>query len=71
MGTRNFNERNFMKTFIGLLKSKTFWFNVITGTLSIVDALNGNVIPAQYKAAIIAIGNVFLRLVTTAPVETK
>jgi hypothetical protein len=60
-----------MKTVIGLLKSKTFWFNVITGTLSIVDSLNGNAIPVQYKAAIIAIGNVFLRLITTTPVETK
>jgi hypothetical protein len=60
-----------MKHLKGLLKSKTFWFNAITGVVSVVDALNGKLIPAEISGTIIMVGNVVLRLLTTKPVSEK
>lgn len=60
-----------MKTPWKLLKSKTFWFNIVTGTITIVDALNGKLIPAELSGTIIMIGNVILRILTTVPVDEK
>ncbi len=54
-----------------LLKSKTFWFNAITGTLTIIDQLNGKIIPTDISATIVMIGNVILRLITTKPIAEK
>ena len=60
-----------MKTLKGLLKSKTFWFNAVTGTLEIVNLLNGNVIPAGAASTIIAIGNIALRFLTNKALADK
>jgi hypothetical protein len=60
-----------MKNLTGLLKSKTFWFNAVTGALSIVDIMNGNAISPEVKALIIAVGNVALRFLTTKPLSEK
>ena len=60
-----------MKHFLGLMKSKTFWFNAVTGTLSIVDALNGKLIPVEISGTVIAIGNVILRLMTSTAIKDK
>ena len=54
-----------------LLKSKTFWFNIITGGLVVVDQLTGKIIPTEASASIVAIGNVILRLITTQSVSQK
>jgi len=49
-------------------KSRTIWANVIMAIPVILDKLGPNVIPAEYSATIVAIVNVVLRLITTAPV---
>ena len=59
-----------MKKLKGLLKSKVFWFNAITGTLEIVNVCNA-FIPHEIAAAIIAVGNVALRFVTNKPLDQK
>lgn len=56
---------------IKILKSKTIWWNLLTGVLTVVDALNGEVIPTEVAAAIIAIGNILLRFKTTKPISGK
>jgi hypothetical protein len=60
-----------MKNAMKLLKSRTFWFNAITGAITVIDALNGKVIPVEISGAVVAIGNVVLRLLTTKPVSEK
>ena len=60
-----------MKKLNGLLKSKVFWFNAITGTLEIVNLLNGSLIPHEAAAAIVAIGNIALRFVTDKGLDQK
>lgn len=42
-------------------KSKTMWFNLITGALTVVDALSGNVIPREISGVIIAGGNLIIK----------
>lgn len=59
-----------MKWITGALKSKTFWFNAITGTLAVVNALNG-IIPNEYAGAIVAVGNIALRFMTSKPLNEK
>lgn len=56
---------------LGLLKSKTFWFNVVSGGLSLVNNLQGEVIPNETAATIIGVGNILLRMLTTKPLEKK
>jgi len=60
-----------MKNAMKLLKSRTFWFNAITGAITVIDALNGKVIPVEISGVVVAIGNVVLRLLTTKPVSEK
>lgn len=59
-----------MKKLKGLLKSKVFWFNTITGTIEIVNICNA-FIPHEVAAAIIAFGNIALRFVTDKPLSEK
>lgn len=49
-----------------LFKSKTFWFNLITGLLAVSDVLP---IPVEYQALIVALGNVVLRFLTDKAVH--
>lgn len=52
-----------------IFKSKTFWFNVLTGIGAVIGA---GVLPPSlvvYAPTIMAIVNVGLRLVTDAPVR--
>jgi hypothetical protein len=49
-------------------KSKTVWFNIVTGALAIVNAYS-QTIPNQYSAIIVGVGNIILRFLTTAPVS--
>jgi len=60
-----------MKNAMKLLKSRTFWFNAITGAITVIDALNGKVIPVEISGVVVAIGNVVLRLLTIKPVSEK
>lgn len=60
-----------MKAVLGLLKSKVFWANVITGALTILDEATIKCLSAENKALIIAVLNVFLRFVTNKPLADK
>lgn len=50
------------------LKSKTIWFNLITGIVSVAGAWP---IDPAVSALIVAVGNVVLRFATTVPLEEK
>lgn len=43
------------------VKSKTVWFNIITGTLTVVSALSGNIIPVEISSVVIAGGNLIIK----------
>lgn len=60
-----------MKKLKGLLKSKTFWFNVVSGILAFVNATNGELISNETSGTIITVGNILLRMITTKPLEKK
>ena len=51
--------------------SKTFWFNILTGGLALVDQLSP-MLPENLRGAIptiVMVGNILLRFVTTQPVS--
>lgn len=50
------------------LKSKTIWFNLVTGLVSIAGVLP---IDPATSALIVAVGNVALRFITTEPLSAK
>lgn len=50
------------------IKSKTIWFNLITGIVSVAGVLP---IDPAVSALIVAVGNVALRFVTSVPLEDK
>lgn len=54
----------------GAFKSKTVWFNLITGALELVN-LAGGFLPPGVGLVISAIGNIALRFVTTEPLAAK
>jgi len=61
-----------MGTLTGLLKSKTFWFNVGTGLLALLQqTLTDGGIDPVYLSSFVALGNVGLRAVTTKPLAEK
>lgn len=47
-----------------LLKSKTFWFNVLS-----LAATYSGYLPPQYAAVAVPLANLLLRYVTTSPVS--
>jgi hypothetical protein len=51
------------------IKSRTLWFNVITGALAIVNELQGKVIPTDVSLIVITLGNLILRVLTTKPLS--
>jgi hypothetical protein len=54
-----------------LLLSRTFWFNILAGGLQVADWAGGlGYIAQPYGAAITAIGNVILRLLTSNPITS-
>jgi len=57
----------------GLLRSKTFWVNLLTGAASVMGAVGGiSVLPtpiAPYLVGGLAIVNIFLRLLTNKPIS--
>lgn len=57
-------------TLKGLLKSKVFWFNVITGGLELTNALV-TVVPPGTALLINAVGNIALRFLTSKPLNEK
>lgn len=61
-----------MKKLKGALKSKTVWFNVITGVLELVNvfAVPLGIQPGTLTM-IAAVGNVFLRFVTSQSLDSK
>jgi hypothetical protein len=61
-----------MKKLKGLLKSKTFYFNVITSSLELINAfaLPLGIQPGTLTL-ISAVGNVMIRFITSKPLEDK
>jgi hypothetical protein len=64
-------QEGIMQALRGLLKSKTFWMNMLMATAAAVNELQGQVIPSKYAAEIIVVVNVLLRFVTTKPLSEK
>lgn len=54
-----------------LWKSKTFWFNTISGVIGVVGQIQGFLPPPAlpYVAAVVAVGNIVLRMITDQPVS--
>ncbi|MBI4835917.1 MAG: hypothetical protein HY817_01520 [Candidatus Abawacabacteria bacterium] len=52
-----------------LLKSKTFWFNLLAAGTSIALQASGTQIDPQVQAGVLAAGNVLLRLITNKPIS--
>lgn len=59
-----------MKTLKGLLKSKTFWVNLLSIIVLVLGELNGKEI-TQYTVYAIAISNIVLRFLTNKPLNEK
>jgi hypothetical protein len=45
-------------------KSKTVWFNVVSGAIVICNELAGKVIPTEVATSVVVVGNVVLRFLT-------
>jgi hypothetical protein len=58
------------ETLRGLVKSKTFWWNVATIALEVTSVLAG-IIPIGTATTINAVGNIILRVLTTQPLSEK
>jgi len=52
-------------------QSKTVWFNVGSALVLIGNEIAGKLIPTEYATAVVLVGNVILRFVTTQAVEIK
>jgi len=59
-----------MDTLKGLLKSKVFYFNLLTGMMELTSILTG-VLPAGTLTAINVLGNIGLRFLTNTSLEIK
>lgn len=57
--------------FKGLLKSKTFWINILVALLALFNEFNGKIIPTKYAIEIIAVLNIIIRFVTNTSLEDK
>jgi uncharacterized membrane protein len=60
-----------MKKLIGMLKSKTFWVNILGMCLQIVNKLQGEIIPVEAAVVIQTVVNILIRLITKDAVEDK
>lgn len=52
-----------------ILKSKTFWINVLMATAALGAGQMGVTIPEPASVVIVAISNILLRILTTEPVH--
>lgn len=59
-----------MNSVKGLLFSKVFWFNVVTGGLELVNTFSG-LVPPGTAMALNVVGNIALRFLTTEPLADK
>jgi len=59
-----------MKNIKGLLKSKVFWFNALTGIVEVAGLLTG-VVPPGTVTTIVVLGNIGLRFLTNKPLNQK
>ena len=46
------------------LKSKTFWFNVVSGIVLVAQGLTGDYIPKDVLYVVIVTGNIILRFLS-------
>jgi hypothetical protein len=61
---------NFLTSLAGALKSKTVWFNIITGAMELANAFTGT-LPQGSAMVINVVGNIILRFLTTQSLATK
>lgn len=59
-----------MNSIKGLLKSKVFYFNLITGAIELVNAF-APFLPPGTAMAVSVVGNVLLRFFTDKPLSEK
>lgn len=59
-----------MDSIKGALKSKTVWFNIITGAIELTNAF-APFLPPGTAMAVNVVGNVLLRFVTDKPLSEK
>ncbi len=71
METLTKKKRGYFMKMPKIFKSKVFWFNIVSGCLEIINQSNGSIVPVQYSATIIMVGNIVLRYLTTKPVSEK
>jgi hypothetical protein len=62
--------RDSLKTLRGALRSRVVWFNVITGSMEVANALSPVVPPGTVTAVNVA-GNIALRFLTSQPLADK
>jgi hypothetical protein len=60
-----------MKKLIGLMKSKTFWVNILGIGGVIVNEATGELITPEHAGIALAVLNIILRIVTKKPLEEK
>lgn len=54
----------------GLIRSKTFWFNMLTGALELANSY-GSYVPAGSVTTLTIVGNVLLRFLTDQSLADK
>ena len=54
----------------GLLLSRVFWFNVVTGILELINTFSG-LLPPGTAMALNVVGNIALRFLTKEPLAAK
>jgi len=61
-GTQSYERTHTMSK--SLFASKTFWFNIVTATVELTGVLP---VPQGAATAVVAVGNIVLRLLTNQP----
>ncbi len=59
-----------MDKLIGALRSRTVWFNIVTGALEVANLLTGYA-PAGILVGVNVAGNIALRFLTAEPLAAK
>jgi hypothetical protein len=55
----------------GLLKSKVFWINLLTGTLAFLNSTQFHVLSTVHTLELITGINILLRMITNGSLESK
>lgn len=52
-----------------ILESKTFWINILTVAVAILNGTYGEIVPPEIALPVLAVINILLRIVTRQPVK--